>query len=98
MGGILDALPTTTIINYKHGAENSVIENNPVFRIFNDSRAGTEVVIPDSAFFHGQGDVIGLGLELIVLFLHKFKDQFMRRSFDLEAFLNVVQEVFRAFI
>lgn len=36
MGGILDALPTTTIINYKHGAENSVIENNPVFRIFNE--------------------------------------------------------------
>lgn len=36
MGGILDALPTTTIINYKYGAENSVIENNPVFRIFNE--------------------------------------------------------------
>jgi hypothetical protein len=36
MGGILDALPTTTIINYKYGAENSVIENNVVLKIFRE--------------------------------------------------------------
>src|SRR5690606_37332691 len=51
-----------------------------------------------AAFLHGRGDIVWCGLIGVRLLFHKFKDEFVRRTFHLEAFLNVIKKIFGAFV
>ena len=66
--------------------------------IHNDRWRGSQGICPDASFLHHGGDFIRRGQGFQLLRLDEFQNQFMVGSFYLEAFLNMVQEIFGTFI